>query len=1364
MKICLGCEGVTQAASVRCSTCGAWLVPTDDVHYPMRRGEGDAGNPFLGSVVDGKYRLQAVLGRGGLGTVFSAQHTGSLLPVALKLLHPRFAEQREYRSALLTEARRAASVLHERCARLLDVGETDDGVAYLAMELVDGDTLEEVVRSGPLAPGHVAAILAQVVEALVAIHAAGLVHCDLSPRNVMVTARDGRLRVKVLDFGIARTISLGGRERTARSDLTGFFNPVFSAPEVLAGADVDARADFYSLGMLAQLLLTGVLPGEGPAAARPAAMPRGVPRRFARLVQRCLSQAPQDRPPSSTWIERELAIVRGSRRPSGQRLALAGLAVAVIAQLLGNDAGPPPFLRPRIGSNLELVAPGAVSMVQFKRSGQLATLGFHFGGFAADDLRLEVSRQGLVLLRLPLQPEVETAGEGLVLSKAQPAWRDALTAIANSCGDGPVDITFAVPGAGPLATARVRIDDVAPTVQWLLQPPVATDGALTSRTSLSWRADDDVGLERVYVEVALPSAANERFELQGSSGVFQVGQELAQRVPHSAPLGPVEVCVVAVDRTGLRSSVEPVRLTQADLAAPVVTEVTGPGGEPFVPSLSGRARMRVRLSAPEPGCRLFVQLDDGSVLGEAALDGASVWQDVDLPRVSPGGKLVSGSHVFVVVDAAGNRSERSFVLTLREQDLGLRLSVIGTAPALHGNELVFGAAGAAVQVECGASYRLVDASFATEVGATAPRVELRRGGEIAELHFAPAAPGAARLQLLFEETGVGAGALLRYEVPTRILPAAIEVRVPETASRFLPGLLQAGVLANAAQGLREGPGWRIDGDLIGYLRGMLWIGGDKLVPLTLSPRIGPAEAFLPEVLPVPGHNVFAVELRDVLGQQARVLVGDRPGRQLPVGTGYAVVVADFWWHEGAPEPIGEVVLVEFGQPALVLLRLPIAFRDEERAELRLGLASETAATSIRRDGDDRCTVRFDLPYATWAAAAGMVDLPRERYGDPVERTLDAYLATPLGRKDLKLRLRTARSTLRPMQLRELLALPEALGDLTMLPVLAPDAEFPEPLPPQAPPRAMFRPQVAVSVRNFGDLLLQDREFTRGQARALLTLLATLPDSVDRHALVHTADPLGVGRLEPGALLPASVAAGAPDDPVTGVDFFSAYACCRLLGQLCGDDPELFRLPLGCELELAAYGGAIRPSCYGAAACGGGIGTREFAQAAACLAEGTAVPTPVLRGAGDTVPTTFGPPFLGLDCGVREWVFDLPHVPGAELLLREWLGDRAVHLERCSSFARGVEPPTDLAGPVRSFGVVRGLALGEHEGLLGPEGERLDLGDRQTLPDSVPGVLRTEQLRRDGRDLLSTRADPRLSLVGFRLAAGEALIQRWRGRR
>ena len=136
---------------------------------------------------------------------------------------------------------------------------------------------------------------------------------------------------------------------------------------------------------------------------------------------------------------------------------------------------------------------------------------------------------------------------------------------------------------------------------------------------------------------------------------------------------------------------------------------------------------------------------------------------------------------------------------------------------------------------------------------------------------------------------------------------------------------------------------------------------------------------------------------------------------------------------------------------------------------------------------------------------------------------------------------------------------------------------------------------------------------------------------------------------------------------------------------------------------------------------------------------------------------------GLDFGVREWVGDLPHIPD-ELLLSEWIGDHENHLARVLDYAMGrATPPERLAASLRTFGVVRGLALGELDGLLASSGERLDTDSTETVPGSVPGVLRTLQLRRDGRDLLSKEPDPRLRRIGFRVAGTAVLVARMRGR-
>ena len=134
MKICLLCEGVSETLQEHCATCGRSLLDTRAVHFPLRRGEEDAANPLLGTVVDGKYRIQSVLGKGGMGTVYRAVHDVSLVPVALKILNPRFSQRREYRKFFLAEAQKAGRVTHEHTARIMDVCEAEDGTVYIQRE------------------------------------------------------------------------------------------------------------------------------------------------------------------------------------------------------------------------------------------------------------------------------------------------------------------------------------------------------------------------------------------------------------------------------------------------------------------------------------------------------------------------------------------------------------------------------------------------------------------------------------------------------------------------------------------------------------------------------------------------------------------------------------------------------------------------------------------------------------------------------------------------------------------------------------------------------------------------------------------------------------------------------------------------------------------------------------------------------------------------------------------------------------------------------------------------------------------------------------------------------------------------------
>ena len=140
----------------------------------------------------------------------------------------------------------------------------------------------------------------------------------------------------------------------------------------------------------------------------------------------------------------------------------------------------------------------------------------------------------------------------------------------------------------------------------------------------------------------------------------------------------------------------------------------------------------------------------------------------------------------------------------------------------------------------------------------------------------------------------------------------------------------------------------------------------------------------------------------------------------------------------------------------------------------------------------------------------------------------------------------------------------------------------------------------------------------------------------------------------------------------------------MLGLVVAGDPDLFRLPLGCELELAAFGAVPPRACNGPAAAGKSVSILAFVAAEQAWQNGVAPTAADCLAARDAVATAFGVPILGLDFGVREWVGDLPHAAEAELLLSEWIGDYEVHLAKTAAFASGaMAPPRDLAAALRA---------------------------------------------------------------------------------
>jgi serine/threonine-protein kinase len=217
--------------------------------------------PSEGDVLAGKYRVERMVGRGGMGVVIAAWHLELDQRVALKFLQPELAERNEAAERFRREARSAAKIKSEHVARVLDVGTLDGNIPYMVMEYLEGQDLSEESRTrGVLPVQECVDYVIQAIEAVAEAHAIGIVHRDLKPENLFLSRRaDGSRSVKVLDFGISKTLVLGsadGRSLTETSTMMG--SPLYMSPEQMrAPRDVDARSDIWSIGAILYDLLTG---------------------------------------------------------------------------------------------------------------------------------------------------------------------------------------------------------------------------------------------------------------------------------------------------------------------------------------------------------------------------------------------------------------------------------------------------------------------------------------------------------------------------------------------------------------------------------------------------------------------------------------------------------------------------------------------------------------------------------------------------------------------------------------------------------------------------------------------------------------------------------------------------------------------------------------------------------------------------------------------------------------------------------------------------------------------------------------------------------------------------------------------------
>lgn len=268
---------------------------------------------LVGTLVDNRYLIQSKLARGGMSTVYLATDRRLERDVALKVLHPHMAGDPQFLDRLGREAKAAARLSHPHVVGVLDQGE-DGPLAYLVMEYIKGHTLRDVIKEkGALTPRLALALIDPVVEGLGAAHAAGLIHRDVKPENVLI-ADDGR--IKIGDFGLARAITT----TTSTGALIG--TVAYLSPELVMGRQADARSDIYSLGIMLYEMLTGRQPfdGEVPiqvayqhvnsSVGAPSALVPGLAAELDELVQWCTANDPDKRPVDGNTLLSELRHIR----------------------------------------------------------------------------------------------------------------------------------------------------------------------------------------------------------------------------------------------------------------------------------------------------------------------------------------------------------------------------------------------------------------------------------------------------------------------------------------------------------------------------------------------------------------------------------------------------------------------------------------------------------------------------------------------------------------------------------------------------------------------------------------------------------------------------------------------------------------------------------------------------------------------------------------------------------------------------------------------------------------------------------------------------------------------------------------------
>ncbi len=346
-----GCNAVQRAARIEraCYAPGRMVTALASLHQDLQ--------DLVGRTIAERYRVDDLLGIGGMGAVFRGHHLGLERDVAIKVLHPSLSRDPEISARFDREARSSSRLDHPNCLQVTDYGTTEHGMKFMVMQLLQGSELGKLLGK-PLPSTRAIALTLQICRGLEHAHAQGVIHRDIKPENVFITRdRNGSEVLKLVDFGIAKVISAADRSggRMTKAGLV-FGTPAYMSPEQAAGIEADERADLYSLGVLLYEMLAGQPPfaSDDPVAlvrmqvtADPPPLPSDVPPMLAAIIERSLAKQRDDRFQSAREMRETLegvqALLRGDSTPSME----FPLPTASTEIRLANAVTVPP-VRPRV--------------------------------------------------------------------------------------------------------------------------------------------------------------------------------------------------------------------------------------------------------------------------------------------------------------------------------------------------------------------------------------------------------------------------------------------------------------------------------------------------------------------------------------------------------------------------------------------------------------------------------------------------------------------------------------------------------------------------------------------------------------------------------------------------------------------------------------------------------------------------------------------------------------------------------------------------------------------------------------------------------------------------------------------------------